>query len=162
MPSIRPHSVESAPDASRPSLQRVIRTSGRLPNMFAVLAHSPTALNAYLQLAEALGRGGFDAAERERIALAVSAVNGCEYCNAAHDWLARRAGLSEYQMAQARAGTAQDPLAQLAAGITRHRGRVSEQSLAQAREAGYDDGQLVELVAQVALMTLSNYLNNLA
>lgn len=156
------HSPETAPDASRAALRQVLRSYGRVPNMLAALANSATALTAYLQLAQTLEHGRFDAAQRERVALAISGVNGCEYCLAAHGWLARRAGLSEREMQQARSGAAQDPLAELAALITRQRGRLDQQSLDRARAAGLDDGALVELVAQVALMTLSNYLNNLA
>lgn len=162
MSNLRLHSLETAPQGSQSALQRVLKATGRVPNMLAVLANSPTALNAYLQLAQTLEHGRFDATERERIALAVSGVNGCEYCLAAHGWLARRAGLSEREMLQARSGAAQDPLAEVAAQVARQRGRLDQQSLDRARAAGLDDGALVELVAQVALMTLSNYLNNLA
>lgn len=158
MSNIRIHTLDSAPAASQPALQRLLK-GGRIPNMLAAMANSPATLNGYLQLAHNLSQGSFTAAERERIALAVSAENGCDYCLAAHGWLAGQAGVSAAEQAAARAGSAQDPLAALAVELLRTRGQVSAERL---RNAGMDDGRQVELVAQVALMVLSNYLNNLA
>lgn len=150
------------PVPSQELLETLQRRQGRVPNMLLVLGHSPAALAGYLQLAEQLARGRLSAAERERVALAVSQANGCDYCLRAHAWLARRQGLTKDDQALARRGEAGDPLAQLARALVEGRGRVSEDVLLQAREAGLDDARLVEVVAQVACMTLSNYLNTLA
>jgi uncharacterized peroxidase-related enzyme len=157
MSSIPVHTPESAPASSQPALQRLLK-GGRIPNMLGAMANSPATLNGYLQLAQSLSQGSFSAAERERIALAVSAENGCEYCLAAHGWKAEQAGLSPAQQAAARAAGAKDPLAALAVEVLRSRGRLDA---ARLRAAGLDDGKQVELVAQVALLLLSNYLNNL-
>lgn len=157
MSSIPVHTPESAPVASQPALQRLLK-AGRIPNMLGAMANSPATLSGYLQLAHSLSLGSFSAAERERIALAVSAENGCEYCLVAHSWKAEQAGLSAAQQAAARAAGTEDPLAALAVDVLRHRGRIEAERL---HAAGLDAGRQVELVAQVALMLLSNYLNNL-
>lgn len=157
MANIRIHTLDSAPAASQPALQRLLK-GGRIPNMLGAMASSPATLNGYLQLAQSLSQGRFTAAERERIALAVSAENGCDYCLAAHGWMAGQAGVSAAEQAAARAGSMEDPLAKLAVEVLRTRGQLSAAHL---REAGLDEDKQVELVAQVALMVLSNYLNNL-
>jgi alkylhydroperoxidase family enzyme len=46
--------------------------------------------------------------------------------------------------------------------IVRHRGLVSDQDLDTARKAGIDDSLMLEIVANVALHTLTNYANRLA
>jgi AhpD family alkylhydroperoxidase len=54
-----------------------------VPNFFRVLSNSPAVINAHAALNQGLGKA-LDLKTRERIALAVAAVNGCEYCDAAH------------------------------------------------------------------------------
>ncbi len=39
---------------------------------------------------------------------------------------------------------------------------MSDEQIAAAREAGLTDSKIVEVVAQVTLLTLTNYLNNIA
>ncbi len=53
---------------------------GSVPNLFRLVANSPAALEGYLGLSAALAKGTLSAATRERIALAVAAVNDCGYC----------------------------------------------------------------------------------
>ena len=49
-----------------------------------------------------------------------------------------------------------------AAAVAQARGRVSDAELAEVRAAGYDDGQIVEIVQHVAFNTWTNLLNELA
>lgn len=162
MPTLSLPTDEQLPPASRHLLDGVRSTQGRVPNMLRVLGHAPAVLAGYLQLAEQLAAGGLSAAERERIALAASAANGCDYCLRAHAWLARRQGVSPEQQSLARQGGEGDPLARFVRALIDGRGRVEEQLFAEARQAGLDEARMIEVVGQVALMTLSNYLNNLA
>ena len=62
---------------------------GSVPNMFRLIANSPPGLAGYLGLNSALARGTFDAALREKIAIAVAETNGCTYCLSAHTYLGR-------------------------------------------------------------------------
>ena len=81
--------VESAPSASAPLLAAVKQQLGSVPNLMKLLAVSPAALEGYLSLSGALGKGALDAGIRERIALAVAQHNGCDYCLAAHSYLGK-------------------------------------------------------------------------
>ena len=159
-----PGSIEAAPAAAQPLLNAVKQMLGVAPNLFRLEANSPAALEGHLGLNGALGKGELDAATGERIALAVANINGCTYCNSAHTYLASAlAKLSEAEIAANRAGGSTDPKAdaavRFAVKITRERGHVSEEDVRQVKLAGYTDGQLVEIVAHVALNTLTNYLN---
>lgn len=159
-----PTSIEVAPKAAQPLLHVVKQMFGVVPNLFRLEANSPAALEGHIRLNGALGTGELDAATRERIALAVANVNGCTYCNSAHGYLAANiAKLSEAEIAANRAGGSTDLKAaaavRFAVKITRERGHVSEEDVRQAKLAGYSDAQLIEIVAHVALNTLTNYIN---
>ncbi|ULL07161.1 peroxidase-related enzyme [Pseudomonas putida] len=154
-------SLDQAPAGSRAALEGIQKGLGFIPNAFKTLAHAPVALNGYLGLAQALGKSSLSAAEREVVALATSEINGCDYCLAAHTFFGGKVGLSDEAISQARAGTL-SAVAALAQQITARRGQLSDEQIAAAREAGLTDSKIVEVVAQVTLLTLTNYLNNIA
>ena len=153
--------LEQAPVPAQSALQGIERGLGFLPNAFATLAHSPAALSGYLALSQALGKNSLTPAEREAAALAASEVNGCEYCIAAHSFFGGKLGLDADAILSARAGNL-NAVASLARSVTLTRGRLSDKQIAAAREAGLDDGKIVDVIAQVSLLTLTNYLNNVA
>lgn len=154
-------SLDQAPAAARAALEGVRKGLGFVPNAFKTLAHSPAALNGYLGLAQALGQSSLSAAEREVVALATSEINGCDYCLAAHSFFGAKAGLSDEAISQARQGTL-SAVSALARQITESRGQLRDEQISAAREAGLSDSKIVEVVAQVTLLTLTNYLNNVA
>lgn len=154
-------SLEHAPAASLPLLEGVKKSFGIVPNVFKTLAHSPAALGAYLQFSHAFGKNSLSGVERESIALATSQVNGCEYCLAAHTLFGGKAGLSAEAIRSARNGVL-SPYTVFAREVVTTKGRVSDESLAAARAAGLTDAKIIEVVTQVALLTLTNYLNNVA
>ena len=51
-----------------------------MPNLFRLVSLSPAALEGYLSLSGALGKGALPVATRERIAVAVAQINRCGYC----------------------------------------------------------------------------------
>jgi uncharacterized peroxidase-related enzyme len=159
-----PASIEASPAMARPLLEAVRKQLGSVPNLFRLVATSPATLEGFLGLSGALGKGALDAPTRERIALAVAEINHCGYCLAAHAYLGKNlAKLSDSEIAANRAGRSEDAKANAAVAfavkvITR-RGAVDEADLAAVRAAGFSDAQSVEIVAHVALNTLTNYLN---
>ncbi len=159
-----PATIADAPEKSRPLLEAVNKQLGLVPNMFRLIATSPQALEGYLGLSGALGHGALPAATRERIALAVAEVNGCNYCLSAHAYLGRNlAHLDDAEIAANRNGASNDPKADaavhFAVAVTRTRGHVAEGDLAAVRQAGYSDAQMIEIVQHVALNTWTNYFN---
>jgi len=162
-----PATIDAAPAASRPLLEAVKKQFGMVPNLFRVVANSPAALEGYLGLSTALGKGALPAATRERIALAIAEVNGCNYCLSAHTYIGRNlAKLDDAEMTANRSGASNDPKAdaavRFAAQVARARGHVAAADVAAAKSAGYDDAQIVEIVLHVALNTWTNYLNEVA
>jgi AhpD family alkylhydroperoxidase len=84
-----PATIEAAPIASRPLLEGVKKQLGVVPNMFCLISNSPAALESYLDLSSALNKGALPPPTRERIALAVAEINGCDYCLSAHSYLCK-------------------------------------------------------------------------
>jgi uncharacterized peroxidase-related enzyme len=159
-----PASIEEAPAASRPLLEGVKKTLGSVPNLFRLVAVSPAALEGYLGMFGALGKGELPAPTRERIALAVAEINGCSYCLSAHTYLGKNlAKLDDAEMTANRNGASNDPKAdaavKFAAKVARERGHIGEDDLRSVKMAGYSDGQIIEIVQHVALNIWTNYLN---
>ncbi len=162
-----PSSISAAPAASQPLLEAVKKQLGSVPNLFRVVSNSPAALEGYLGLNSALSKGALDAKTRERIALTVAERNSCGYCLSAHTYIGKNiAKLEQKELSANRAAKSSDPKAEAAlrfvAEILATRGHVSDDALAKVRSAGYGDPELIEIVAHVALNTLTNYVNSVA
>ncbi len=162
-----PATIDAAPAASRSMLDAVNKHLGTVPNMFRLVATSPAALEGYLGLSGALDRGTLPAPTRERIALTVAEINGCNYCLSAHSYLAKnRAKLDDAEIAANREGRSNEPKAdaavKFAAKVAREHGHISEADLRAVKAAGYDDLQIIEIVQHVALNVWTNYINLVA
>lgn len=162
-----PATIAAAPSASQPLLEAVNQQLGTVPNLFRLVATSPAALEGYLGMSGALGKGALPAATRERIALAIAEVNGCAYCLSAHTYLGKHvAKLDDVEIARNRAGGSGDPKAdaavRFAVSVAEHRGHVSDLDVQAVKAAGYSDAQLIEIVQHVALNTWTNYINEVA
>ena len=163
IPQLDPHVAEGL---TKDLFNTIKSKFGSVPNALKTLGNSAQALEGYLSLTGSLAKGSLSRALREQIALAVSEVNGCDYCLAAHSLTGKIAGLLPNQILDARRGRASNPkddaVVRLAQSIAEQKGNVSDEELAEARKAGITDGELVEIVGNVAAMTYTNFLNNLA
>jgi uncharacterized peroxidase-related enzyme len=159
--------IAAAPPAAQPILEGVQKQLGSVPNLFRVVANSPAALAGYTGLNAALGKGSLDAKTRERIAVAIAEVNGCAYCLSAHTYISRNQHKQDdAEITANRHGRSNDPTAdaavRFAVRVAEARGHVADADLAAVHAAGFDDGQIVEIVLHVALNTLTNYVNEVA
>jgi uncharacterized peroxidase-related enzyme len=157
-------SRDEAPADSQPFLDGVFKKLGVVPNLFRVFAQSPAALGALFGLVGANSKM-LDARTRERIAIAVAEVNGCDYCLSAHTYIgAQFAKISPEDAALNRKGSSTDAKAAaavaFAAKVAELRGNVSDSDIAAVKAAGYSEAQVVEIVTLVAENVLTNYLNN--
>jgi uncharacterized peroxidase-related enzyme len=136
---------------------------GFVPNLYATIAHSETALGTYLALQSA--KSSISTKEREVINLVVSQVNECRYCLAAHTALGKMVGFSDAQIIEIRKGRVPfdakfDALAQLVRSITVNRGKVDGSALDRFFSAGYTEGNLVDAIMVVGDKIISNYLHS--
>ncbi|MBX3607448.1 MAG: peroxidase-related enzyme [Piscinibacter sp.] len=163
MSRILPLAPADAPAGSRPLLDQVQAAFGATPAMFRTVAHSPATLQALWSFFGALGGGSLPAKLGEQIAVAVADRNGCSYCLAAHTALGRKAGASAAEMSAAQQGESADPATAAALRFALHiveaRGQVGDEDVQALRRAGFADGEIVEIVAHVALNLFTNYVN---
>ena len=166
MPRINPVNPEETDAKTAATLKAVHKKLGVLPNIFTTFAQSPVALNSYVQLGECLAGGRLTARLREQIALAVAQENACQYCLSAHAAIGKGVGLGNEDIEQARAGGASDAIDNqitlFALKVARSRGEIRDADLAAVRQGGLDDGLIVEIIANVALNVMTNYLNKVA
>ena len=139
---------------------------GLVPNMTRVMANSPAVLEAYLGFSGALGGGLLDAKTRESLALVTAQQNQCDYCLSAHSAIGKMVGLNPQQIAASRDGKAENPKTTAALVFSQRvvetRGAVTTSDLAAVREAGFNDGEIAEILAHVALNIFTNYFNKAA
>jgi len=167
MSRIATPAVAETPAASLPLLEGVKKQLGVVPNLFRVISNSPAALQGHLDLHGALSKGKLSAATRERIAIAVAELDGCDYCLSAHTYIGKNLlKLDDAELAANREGTSNDPKAdavvRFATAVVRKRGRVNDDDIRAVRLAGYDDAAVVEIVQNVAFNIWTNYLNEVA
>lgn len=166
MPRIVPIDPSAATGETAAHLATARKLFGGLPNLVTTAARSPAAVGALVGLFGSLARSSLGAKAGEQIALAVAQSNGCGYCLSAHTAVGGKLGLTPGALAAARKAEADDPktaaLLRLAVEINRSRGHIDDATLAAARQAGLDDGEIVEAVAHVALNVFTNYLNSVA
>src|SRR4051812_13516604 len=155
---------EQVPAESKQTLDAFTKNIGFTPNMMAAFAQSPIAFNAWATLLGSLSKA-LDVKTRDSIGLAVSEVNGCDYCLAVHSFTAEHmAKMSADDIILARKGRASDPkrdaAVQFARKVIKTRGQVSDADVKAVRDIGYTDANIMEIVALVAMYSLTNFFNN--
>ena len=78
----------------------IAKKFGFIPEVFQAMGRNGDFLQNALQLGESAGKG-LDPKTRELIAIAVSAVNGCEYCVSAHRAAAKASGVTDEEITAA-------------------------------------------------------------
>lgn len=148
------HDELTAPERSMPILRGALSGGAQLPNFLGVLAGSPAALRAYARFRSELRHGRLPIATLERIGLAVAEYRGSEQSISMHSRAARSAGLGLDEVAAARHFTSRDPREAALLHYLRavlDDGRPPIHLHEEAREAGWEDEQILEAIAAVAL-----------
>jgi len=136
---------------------------GFVPNIYAAMANSDNALKSYLDFSNA--KTSFSKKEKEVIDLAVSEVNGCHYCQAAHTAIAKMNGFTEEQIIELRKGNASwdtklDVLSKTSKSISEKRGKIDATTTENFYAAGYTKAHLVDLVVAIGIISITNTFHN--
>jgi uncharacterized peroxidase-related enzyme len=165
MPRIQAVNHAEATGDTKVLLDGVKAAIGAVPNIFATFAQSPKVLEGYLALSKSLGGGLLNARLREQIALAIAGVNACDYCASAHTAIGKMNGLAQDELARNLAGQSEDAQVQAALTFVRKavkdRGQVADADVQALRDAGFGDGEIVEIVAHIGVNLLTNYFNHI-
>lgn len=161
------HTKDTAPEASRSTMEGMERTYGFIPNLIGVMAASPAAVQAYAAINKALEQSLLTPVEQQVVTLTVSAANNCVYCVGAHSTVAQMIRMPEDILAALRAQQALpdaklNALRVLVGSVVQHRGWVPEADLEQFVAAGYSQQHMLDVLTIVALKTFSNYVNHIA
>ena len=170
MSRIPTHTVESAPDASRPLLQKIAQSSptGRTLNLHAQMAHSPAVLAAYASLrAVTAEHGTLDPKVSWALNLATAATVGNDYMMGVASRFAGMNGWTDAQITALRTGTTtgdakMDALTHVAREAAANSGNVTDATWKAAQQAGWSDEHLTEAFAFLGLTMFTGYFLNYA
>lgn len=140
---------------------------GVVPNMIRTMGNSPAVLEGYLNFSAALDHGTLGAKTNKLIALAVAESNHCNYCLSIHTYLGvNLLKVDAATLDASRNGKANDAKTQailtFAKALVNKKGLVNDADVNSVKAAGITEGEVGEIVAQVALNILTNYFNNTA
>ena len=161
------HTTRSAPPASKPILDGIASDLGLVPNMAATIATSPALLSAFDGLRRAVQSAELDPTSREVAGVAVGVAVDNRYGVAFHSTVLGRLGVQEPDLTRMRDGQApkDEKLAavyDLARQIVIGRGKVDDDAIARAQQAGYSSAEILEIVAECTFAGLVGVVDNLA
>lgn len=160
------HTIDSAPQDSKPLLQSAQQLYGFIPNLFAGMAESPALLEGYLALSTIFNKTALSETERQVIMMTANRVNGCHYCMAAHSVISQMQGVAPDVISALRTGGAiadqkLEALRVFTARMLDSRGWPSDAELAALTSAGYTRQTVLEVVLGLGMKLMSNYTNHI-
>ncbi len=162
------HTQETAPEASRPFVDKAVANNGFLPNLIGVLANSPQALQTYMTVSGINAETSLTLPEREVVQITAARIHGCDFCIAGHTAIALKKAqlpvetVRAMQQGQDTGDAKLDAVRLFSEAVIATRGGVSDEALAAFKAAGYNDQQALEVVLGVSLATLCNFANTMA
>lgn len=166
MPRIQPVDPATATGRAKEQLDGIQAKLGKTPNIFKTFAHSPVVFDFYLNGSSTLAKSSLGTPLREQIALTIAGANNCDYCASAHTAIARNAGVSEDDLPAALIAKSKDARAQAALTFAKKvndtKGFVADTDVKAVRDAGFTEGEILEIVAVVAFNIFTNYFNHVA
>jgi AhpD family alkylhydroperoxidase len=160
------HTIDSAPDRSKPLFEALKQAVGMVPNLAAGMAESPQFLEGFLAVREIYGRGSLSGAEIEVLSLTAAFENDCRWCVAFHSLMAEKNGAPVEVIDALRAGRSPKdarlgPLSDFARAMVRGRGAVGEAERQRFHAAGYTPAQALEVVFGMGFSVMANYAGHL-
>ena len=167
MSTFQVHSIETAPDGSKPLLQGMKEGLGMVPNLAAAMSESPQLLGGFLAVRDIYLGGTFSPGEVQVLSLTAAYENDCAWCMAFHTLMALKEGVSPEDVDALRSGLSpSEPrlaaLSDFARKMVRVRGAVSEADVERLCAAGYTQAQALEVVLGMAFSLMANYAGHLA
>lgn len=161
------YTQETAPLKSQPLLEKSVKGFGMVPNLHAVLAASPPALQAYQQLHQLFQQTSFTAEELTVVWQTINVEHECHYCVPAHSAIANMMNVDPaiteaLRTSQSLSNEKLQTLHLTTLALVRNRGRLSEQQKEDFVNAGFLPEQLIEIILGISQKVISNYVNHLA
>ena len=159
------HTIESAPEQSKPSLQMLQGAFGMIPNIAGAMSTSPVLIGSLVGLFQQVHGGSFSEEQIQILLLTNAVTNGCAWAVAFHTALALKEGVEPADVQAIR--ERQTPLSPKSAALSvlartliEKRGQTNDLDVSRFLQAGFDNAHLLEVIAVVAASTITNYTGN--
>ena len=156
------HTMESAPERSKPALRQLQSAFGMIPNIAAAMATSPVLINSLVGLFQNVHGGSFTEAQVQTVLLTDAVTNACTWAVAFHTALALKEGIAPTDVEAIREGLLPRDgklaaLSALAKTMIEKRGRVDDRDIDRFIAAGFGKDHALEVIGIVAASTITNY-----
>ena len=161
------HDINSAPQESKPLLDRSIKSFGMIPNLHGVMAEAPPLLDAYQQLHGLFQKTSFNAEELTVVWQTINIEHNCHYCVPAHAAIASMmkvdtALTGALRQKQKMPSEKLQALHETTLALVKNRGVLTPKQKSDFFDAGYGQRQLLEIILGISQKVMSNYINHLA
>lgn len=166
MHQYRIHSVESAPEKSKPALQALRQNLGMIPNLAATMAESPVLIAGFVGAFANFHGGTFTGTQKQVVLLTNAVANASPWAVAFHSTLALKEGVDaeDVRAVRERRLPGEPRLAALSAfarALIERRGHVDARELEAFTDAGFGPDQVLEVIAGLAVSVMANYAGNI-
>ncbi|MCG2462675.1 carboxymuconolactone decarboxylase family protein [Flavobacteriaceae bacterium F89] len=166
--SLSPVTLENADDQQRTILEKAKKANGMIPNMYKNMVNLPGLQNTYDTGYHQFRKdSGFTPGEQEVVLLTISIANSCEYCTAAHSYLAENVSKTPKDVIEAirRGDKIEDDkfraLHEFTKIMNESRGNPTPEQAKKFLDAGYSEKQILAIILAQAVKTISNYSNHI-
>lgn len=166
MSTFQIHTIDSAPEHSRPVLRQLQETFGFIPNIAGAMAESPMLMGAFINLFQRVHAGTFTEAQIQTLLLTNAVTNASAWAVAFHTALALHEGLAAADVDAIRKGRApadgqHAALSALTKAAIEKRGHLDRHDFSAFFEAGFRRDQVFEVLAVAAASTITNYVGSI-
>lgn len=166
MTSFPVHTIDSAPEGSRPAMRQLQSAFGMIPNLIGAMSTSPVLINSLVGLFGKVHGASFTEPQVQSVLLTDAVTNGSAWAVAFHTTLALKEGIEPTDVQAIREGRLPKDsklaaLSGLAKTMIEKRGRLGEEDIHRFLAAGFGNDHLLEVIAAVAASTITNYTANI-
>lgn len=166
MSAFQIHTIESAPEQSKPVLRQLEQNFGLIPNIAGAMAESPVLIGGFIGIFQKVHTGTFTEAQIQTLLLTNAVTNACTWAVAFHTALALKEGLSPADVEAIRDGRApadrkHAALSTLTKTAIEKRGHLDDKDVDSFLEAGFRQDQVLEVLTVLAASTITNYAGNI-
>jgi alkylhydroperoxidase family enzyme len=167
MDNFQIHTIDTAPEQSKPALQGLQEALGMIPNAAATMAGSPVLINAFVASFGNFHGSSFDETQKQVLLLTNAVTLGCQWTVAFHSTIALKVGVAESDVTAIRGGELPaDPRLSALSALTRSlvasQGRAATAEVARFLAAGYTRSQVLEVIAGIAISTMAGITGSVA
>ena len=165
--TLQSKTIETADETSSKILEATKKGMGMIPNMYATMANNTALFDAYSHSYKTFrANAGFTPQEQEIIFLSIAFENDCDYCMAAHSFVADKMSKVPIEVTDAIRNNTEiedakyKALSTFSRLMTSKRGNPTPEEIEEFLAAGYTENHILGVIAGIGIKTMSNYFNH--